>query len=96
MGKHSDGNSKAYKEKSVFISNGIEENIKPLEEVGDSDPKCMVVFSWVIIIVGLLMLSGVAFIISQILLEWCLDTEKDIPGFKQKSIDQSKCHCNCE
>ena len=42
------------------------------------------------------MLSGVAFIISQLLLEWCLETDKDVLDFKQKTFDYSKCHCTCK
>ena len=40
------------KEKSSYKSDGNEDKIKLLEDVGDSDPMSMVVFSWILIIVG--------------------------------------------
>ena len=40
------------KEKSSYKSDGNEDKIELLEDVGDSDPMSMVVFSWILIIVG--------------------------------------------
>ena len=65
-----------------------------MTEVGDSDPKCMILFSWILICVGkinnvkliniimfssgIVMLGAVVMIMGQLLLDWSLDNLENI------------------
>ena len=85
--------------------------MKSLNEGDDNSPKCMVVFSWLIILsgkntladslihlkrlLGLVMLAGVIMIMGELIMDWSLKNFSTTRVSQHLLVQGKSCDCKC-